>query len=251
MSWYDGRHALVTGGGSGIGAAIAKVLKDKGASVTIVGRNEERLSLMAGELEVSHQVVDITDRRQVTSAFAAAADHNGAIDILVNNAGTAEAVPFAKMDDDHWDQMIGVNLTGVYNCTKAVIGGMLESGGGRIVNVASTAALTGYAYVSAYCAAKHGVVGLTRALAQEYANKGITVNAVCPGYTDTEIVGRAIDKIVAATGRSREDALAELVRSNPQGRLVQPEEVADTVIWLCRQESMNGQAVAVAGGEVM
>lgn len=251
MSWFDGKHALVTGGGSGIGAAIAKIMIDKGAAVTIVGRNVDKLRAKAGELGARFQECDITDRALVRNAFAAAIDDSGPIDILVNNAGAAIAAPFAKMDDEHWDNMLNVNLTGVYNCSRAVIDGMLEQGGGRIINVASTAALSGYAYVSAYCAAKHGVIGLTRALALEYATKGITFNAVCPGYTDTDIVVRAIDKIVAATGRSREEALAELEKTNPQGRLIQPEEVADTVAWLCRQSSVTGQAIAIAGGEVM
>jgi NAD(P)-dependent dehydrogenase (short-subunit alcohol dehydrogenase family) len=250
LSWYEGRHALVTGGGSGIGAAIARVFVDKGAVVTIVGRSHEKLAAKATELGVSSQAADVTDRQQVAAAFAAATNLNGTIDILVNNAGVAEAMPFAKMDDELWDRTLAVNLTGVYNCTRAAIGGMLEKGSGRIVNVASVAALKGAAYVAAYCAAKHGVVGLTRALAAEYAKKGITVNAVCPGYTDTDIVQQALDNIVRTTGRSREEALANLVSTNPQGRLISPEEVADTVIWLCRQESMNGQAIAVAGGEV-
>jgi NAD(P)-dependent dehydrogenase (short-subunit alcohol dehydrogenase family) len=251
MSWFEGKHAMVTGGGTGIGAAIAKVLKDKGAVVTIVGRNRTRLAAKADELGVSCQVADVTDREQVAAAFLAAASKNGPIDILINNAGVAESMPFARMDDELWDRTLAVNLTGVYNCSRAVINGMLEKGGGRIVNVASVAALKGAAYVSAYCAAKHGVIGLTRALAAEYATKGITVNAVCPGYTDTDIVQQAIDKIAGTTGRSREEALASLVSTNPQGRLISPEEVADTVIWLCRQDSMNGQAIAIAGGEVM
>jgi NAD(P)-dependent dehydrogenase (short-subunit alcohol dehydrogenase family) len=250
LSWYEGRHALVTGGGSGIGAAIARVFVDKGAVVTIVGRSREKLAAKATELGVSSQAADVTDRQQVAAAFAAATNLNGTIDILVNNAGVAEAMPFAKMDDELWDRTLAVNLTGVYNCTRAAIGGMLEKGSGRIVNVASVAALKGAAYVAAYCAAKHGVVGLTRALAAEYAKKGITVNAVCPGYTDTDIVQQALDNIARTTGRSREEALANLLSTNPQGRLISPEEVADTVIWLCRQESMNGQAIAVAGGEV-
>jgi len=251
MSWFDGKHALVTGGGSGIGAAIAKIMIDKGAVVTIVGRNADKLRAKARDLGARFHVCDITDRALVRTSFGAAVEESGPIDILVNNAGAAIAAPFAKMDDEHWDNMVNVNLTGVYNCTRVVIDGMLEQGSGRIVNVASTAALSGYAYVSAYCAAKHGVIGMTRALALEYATKGITVNAVCPGYTDTDIVARAIDKIVSATGRSREEALAELEKANPQGRLIQPEEVADTVAWLCRQASVTGQAIAVAGGEVM
>jgi len=251
MTWVDGKHAIVTGGGSGIGAAVTRRLLDEGAAVTIVGRDAGRLVAKAEELGARYQVADITDRGQISTAFAAAARDSGTIDILINNAGAAEAVPFAKMHDDHWDRMIAVNLTGVYNCAKAAIGDMLHQGSGRIVNIASTAAVTGYAYVSAYCAAKHGVLGLTRALALEYATKGITVNAVCPGYTDTDIVRKAVEQIAAKTGRSKDDALAELVRTNPQGRLIQPDEVADAVVWLCHQDSMTGQAITVAGGEVM
>jgi len=250
LSYYEGRHALVTGGGTGIGMAVARVLKDKGARVTITGRTRSRLEAVAGELGIGWQVADVTDRDAVRSAFAAAAGEQGRIEILVNNAGSAESMPFRRMDDALWERMLAVNLTGVYHCTKAVIDGMLEAGSGRIVNVASIAALKGAAYVAAYCAAKHGVVGLTRALAAEYATRDITVNAVCPGYTDTEMVQSAIDNITAKTGRSKEEALAELVKTNPQGRLISPEEVADAVIWLCRQPSMTGQSIVIAGGEV-
>jgi NAD(P)-dependent dehydrogenase (short-subunit alcohol dehydrogenase family) len=251
LSGFADQHVVVTGGGSGIGAAIAKAMIEAGARVTLMGRNAEKLRDKAEELSTDMQVADVTDRAQVATAFAAAAGQNGVVTILVNNAGAAEAAAFGKMDDELWDSLIAVNLTGVYNCTKAVIAAMAEAGSGRIVNIASTAALTGYAYVSAYCAAKHGVVGLTRALALEYARKGITVNAVCPGYTNTDIIEQAIDKIVAATGRSRDEALAEMVKVNPQQRLIEPEEVAATVMWICQQESITGQAIAVAGGEVM
>ena len=251
MSWFEGKHALVTGGGTGIGAAVARVLKDKGARVTIAGRNEDRLKAAAEDMGVAYAGMDVTDRAQVRAVFDSLAASTGPVEILINNAGAAEAAPFAKMSDEHWDWMLSVNLTGVYNCSRAAIGSMLEQQNGTIVNVASTAGLKGYGYIAAYCAAKHGVIGMTRALALEYADKGITVNAVCPGYTDTDIARDAIDKIVATTGRSPEQAMAEIVKSNPQGRLVQPEEVADAVMWLCRQPSMNGQAIAIAGGEVM
>jgi len=226
-------------------------MSDAGARVTLLGRDAKKLQDCAADTGMACQVADVTDREQVASAFADAEKHNGAVTILVNNAGAAEAAPFAKMDDELWDRLIAVNLNGVYNCTRAVISDMAEAGCGRVVNIASTAGLKGYAYVSAYCAAKHGVIGLTRALALEYARKGVTVNAVCPGYTNTEIIETSLDKIVAATGRTREEALAEMVKVNPQQRLIEPEEVAQTVMWICEQSSINGQAIAVAGGEIM
>jgi NAD(P)-dependent dehydrogenase (short-subunit alcohol dehydrogenase family) len=251
LNWFTGQHAVVTGGGSGIGAAIAKTMSEAGSRVTLMGRNADKLKAKAAEIGTDFQVADVTDRVQVIKAFAAAAKQNDVVTILVNNAGAAAAVPFGKMDDELWDSLLAVNLTGVYNCTKASIPKMAEAGSGRVVNIASTAALTGYAYVSAYCAAKHGVIGFTRSLALEYAKKGVTVNAVCPGYTNTDIIEQSIDNIVAATGRSRDEALAELVKVNPQGRLIEPEEVAATVMWICQQDSMTGQSIAVAGGEVM
>ena len=251
MSFFKGKHAIVTGGGSGIGAAIARSLASAGATVTIMGRNDDKLRAVAEEISSSRQVADVTDRDQVATAFASAVAENGEVHILVNNAGVAEAVPFSKMQDELWDKTIAVNLTGTYNCTRMVTDAMLAAGSGRIINIASTAALAGYAYIAAYNAAKHGVLGFTRSLALEFAKKGITVNAVCPGYTNTEMVENALNKIMATTGRTREQAFADVVKSNPQGRLIEPEEVADTVMWLCQQASVTGQAITIAGGEVM
>jgi 3-hydroxybutyrate dehydrogenase len=253
MSELAGKHALVTGGGSGIGEAIARALLKAGARVTIAGRNEARLAAAVHALkdlgDVSHVVLDVTQSAAVRSGFAAA----GHIDILINNAGQATPSAFTKTDEALWMQMLDVNLNGTFHCTQAALPGMLDAGWGRIVNVASTAALVGYRYVAAYCAAKHGVLGLTRALALEVATKGVTVNAVCPGYTDTDIVKDAVANIVAKTGRSEEEARRTLAAGNPQQRLVQVEEVANAVLWLCMPQSgaMNGQALAVAGGEVM
>lgn len=251
MNYTTGKHALVTGGGSGIGKACAAALAAAGATVTIVGRNADKLEGTAGAIGATARVSDVTDRDLIRGAIDDAVAEHGPVAILVNNAGAAQTASFAKMDDEHWDQMIDVNLHGVFNCTRAVVPSMLAAGTGRIINIASTAALKGYAYVSAYTAAKHAVLGLTRSLALEFATKGVTVNAVCPGYTNTEIVDNALERIMSATGRSREKALAEIVKANPQGRLVEPGEVGDTVVWLCEQKSMNGQAIAIAGGEVM
>ena len=249
------RHALVTGGGQGIGAAIAHLLVRRGMRVTVLGRRLATGQVLAAEPpDLLHAVAaDVANASEVAAAFADAVVRFGRVDVLVNNAGQAESAPFLKMDEVLWRRMLDVNLTGTMLCTQAALPGMLEAGWGRIVNVASTAGQVGYAYVSAYCAAKHGVVGLTRALALEVASKGITVNAVCPGYTDTDIVRASIERVVAKTGRSEQEARAAFVQSNPQGRLVAPVEVADAVVWLCSEgaSAITGQSLSVSGGEVM
>lgn len=249
MGELTGKHALVTGGGSGIGLATARALIGAGARVTITGRDEARLAAAARELGAACICMDVADRASVLAGFARA----GRVDILVNNAGQAGSAPFLKTDEALWQRMLDVNLSGTFHCTQAALPAMLDAGWGRVVNIASTAAMTGYRYVAAYCAAKHGVVGMTRALALEVAAKGVTVNAVCPGFTDTGIVGDAVANIVAKTGRSEAEARADLAASNPQRRLVQVDEVAGAVLWLCLPQSaaMNGQSLAVAGGEVM
>jgi NAD(P)-dependent dehydrogenase (short-subunit alcohol dehydrogenase family) len=249
----NGLHAVITGGGSGIGAAIASALHREGVHVTLMGRDEARLRAQLESLPgAAIAQLDVSDQASVRSAFEAVATH-APIDILVNNAGQVETAPFTRTSVDLWQRLLDVNLTGTFLCTQQVLPGMSQRGFGRIVNIASTAALKGYAYVAAYCAAKHGVLGLTRALALETAKKGVTVNAVCPGYTQTDIVERAVQTISGKTGASSEAARAQLAAANPQGRLVQPAEVAQAVLWLCRRESsaITGQAIAVAGGEVM
>lgn len=251
-----GRHALVTGGSRGIGFAIAEALLAEGAVVTLLGRSRATLEQALHGMDPARcagVAADITSRTELDQAVVEAVQRFGTIHMLVNNAGQAVSAPFQKTDDALWRQMMMVNLDGTFYCTQAVLPGMLEAGWGRIVNVASTAALTGYRYVSAYCAAKHAVLGLTRVLALEVASRGVTVNAVCPGYTDTGIVVEAVANIADKTGCSVDQARAQLASGNPQRRLVQPSEVADSVVWLCRPQSasINGQAIAVAGGEVM
>jgi NAD(P)-dependent dehydrogenase (short-subunit alcohol dehydrogenase family) len=249
-----GHHALVTGAGRGIGLTIAQALSGAGAHVTLVGRDRVRIEAAATALRDTQGVAaDVTDAESVGSAFAAARARFGPVDILVNNAGQAESAPFGKTDLALWNRMIAVNLTGTFLCAREALPDMVARGAGRIVNVASTAGLIGYAYVSAYCAAKHGVVGLTRSLALETATRGITVNAVCPGYTETDIVRDAVANIMHKTGKSEAEAREALTARNPQGRRVQPREVADAVLWLVSPcaASITGQAISVSGGEVM
>jgi NAD(P)-dependent dehydrogenase (short-subunit alcohol dehydrogenase family) len=247
------RHALVTGGARGIGAAIVAALAGQGARVTILGRDRVALEDAVARRRASGCVVaDVTDPAALAAAIERAEAQGGPLDILVNNAGAVETAPFARATRGHWDAMLAVNLTAAFDACRAVVPGMVRRGHGRIVNVASTAGLRGYPYVAAYVAAKHGLVGLTRALALELATSGVTVNAVCPGYTETDLLAGAARRVAAATGRSAQDALAQFAKSNPQGRLVTPDQVADAVLFLCRPaaSAMTGQAIAVAGGEV-
>jgi len=248
------RVAIVTGGTRGIGRAVSEALKEAGHTVaaTYVHDNNEAVQAFDKDTGIQTFKFDVSGFAACADGVAEVEADLGPVDILINNAGIGASAPFHRMDGEHWNSIINTNLNGTFHCTRRLYPAMREAGWGRIVNVASTAGLKGYGYIAAYAASKHGVVGLTRALAIEAARTGVTVNAVCPGYTDTDIVAETVETIVAKTGRTPEEARAELAHHNPQGRLVQPWEVAETVAWLClpASASITGQSIAVAGGEV-
>jgi NAD(P)-dependent dehydrogenase (short-subunit alcohol dehydrogenase family) len=258
------RHVWVTGAGRGIGAAVAHAFAREGAALSLSGRNMQTLEAQAAELRKASpgvklhlSAMDLSDPESVMAAHLSNQTALGPVTVLVNNAGQALSQPFVKTDLQLWQQMLSVNLTGTYLCIQAALPDLLAEGAkgqaARIVNIASTAGLKGYAYVSAYAAAKHGVIGLTRSLALELARKGVTVNAVCPGFTETDIVHDSIANIVAKTGQTEAQAREALVAHNPQRKMIQPAEVAQAVMWLCSDAaaSVNGQSIAVDGGETM
>ncbi len=258
MAALKHHHALITGAGSGIGATIARTLSVAGAKLTLAGRNQAALDRTATDLAHAATVVaDITRPADCNAMVSAARAAHGPIDVVIANAGGAESAPFERLDMAHWQRMIDVNLTGAFATAQAAIADLCRPRAEpdtvrRLIFVASTAGLKGYAYVSAYCAAKHGVVGLAKALAMEFAARGVTVNAVCPGFTETPLLETAVANIVKATGRSEQAARQDLTKANPQGRFVTPQEVAATVAWLCTPgaSAINGQAISVSGGEI-
>ena len=242
-----GKHALVTGGGTGIGAAIAVALANAGAVVTVCGRRKEPLEAIAKSHKTIHaEVADVTDQKSIAGLY-----NNKRFDIVIANAGSAQSAPAEKVSSELWTNTLNVNLTGAFYSVQPALSGMRERHWGRIIFIASTAGLKPYAYVAPYVAAKHGVVGLMRALALETAKDGITINAVCPGYTETPLLEKAVQRIIATTKRGEDAARAALAANNPQGRITQPQEVADAVLWLCAEGSagITGQTISVSGGE--
>lgn len=249
----SGRHVVISGGGTGVGRAMALAMAHAGARVTVLGRREAPLREVAGQHKfIGWALCDVTDRAAVGDALRSARGLNGPVEVAVANAGAADSVPFSKMTPEHLAATLGVNLGGVVNLWQAALPDMTAAGWGRLIAVASTAGLKGYAYVTGYCAAKHGVVGLTRALAQELGASGVTANALCPGFTDTPLLDRSVANIMEKTGMSKDKALAALVAGNPQKRLIQPDEVAGAALWLCSEAagSVNGHALALSGGEI-
>jgi len=252
MAALAGRHALVTGGGRGIGRAIAAALTASGAAVTVIGRGEAALkdAVATGEA-AAYGIADVTDERALSAQIERAALSHGPLDILVANAGGAESAPFLETAPAQFRNMFELNVMGVVHATRAVLAGMMVRRSGRVVAIASTAGIRGYAYVSAYCAAKHAVVGLVRSLAIETAKTGVTVNAVCPGYTDTEMMQESVARIVAKTGRSPAEAVTAILKDSPLDRFIQPREVAAAVLYLCSPAAaaVTGTTLVVAGGE--
>ena len=248
----SGKHAFITGGGTGIGLAAARLLAEQGVRLTLAARNFERVEEAASSLDAHAVSVDVSNEASVEGAIDAARSRFGCIDILINNAGITPSAPLHKTSLAMWNEVLAINLTGAFLCTRAALPDMIDRKWGRVVNVASIAGLIGDMYISAYCASKHGMIGMTRALAKEVARHGVTANAICPGYVETDIVTRAAENIASKTKLNEEEARASLYAGNPQGRLIQPEEVASMIGWLCSDgaAATNGAALPISGGQI-